>query len=143
MQATELGNSLAVEVKQDSKDEKESIDHTANEKITKDGGDATHFSRNTAISFSEITVCPIVAKAMKAVYEHMIAVYNCYKSLRKALIEHLVLFCSTIPHYLLGNHSICGSWCQYKYPITQKHRSLYYGKDLDGYDLKAELEQVR
>lgn len=140
MQATALGNSLAVEVKQDSKNEKESIDHTANEKITKDGG---HVSRNTAISSSEITVCPIVAKAMKALYEHMIAVYNSYESLRKALIEHLVSFCRAIPHYVLGNHSICGSWCLYKYPIMQKHRSLYYGKDLDGYDFKAELEQAK
>ncbi|XP_067052356.1 kinesin-like protein KIFC3 isoform X2 [Acropora muricata] len=140
MQATALGNSLAVEVKQDSKNEKESTDHTANEKITKDGG---HVSRKTAISSSEITVCPIVAKAMKALYEHMIAVYNSYVSLRKALIEHLVSFCRAIPHYVLGNHSICGSWCLYKYPIMQKHRSLYYGKDLDGYDFKAELEQAK
>jgi len=140
MQATALGNSLAVEVKQDSKNEKESIDHTANEKITKDGD---HVSRNTAISSSEITVCPIVAKAMKALYEHMIAVYNSYESLRKALIGHLVSFCRAIPHYVLGNHSICGSWCLYKYPIMQKHRSLYYGKDLDGYDFKAELEQAK
>lgn len=139
MQATALGNSLAVEVKQDSKNEKESIGRTANEKITKDGG---HVSRNTAFSSSEITICPIVAKAMKALYEHMIAVYNSYVSLRKALIEHLVSFCRAIPHYVLGNHSICGSWCLYKYPIMQKHRSLYYGKDLDGYDFKAELEQV-
>ena len=142
MQATEFGNSLAVEEEQDSKNGKESIGHTAKEKIVKDGGEPTYVSGNAAISFSEITVCPIVANAAKALYERIIAVYNCYKSLRKALIEHLVSFYRTISHYVFGNHNICGSWCQYKYPIRQRHRSLCHGRDLDVYDLKAELEQV-
>ena len=52
--------------------------------------------------------------------------------------------CRVIPKHAFGDHSLCGeSWCKYlQNPETYKHQSLPHGKDLEGDDLKSDLEHV-
>ncbi|XP_068692900.1 kinesin-like protein KIFC3 isoform X1 [Montipora foliosa] len=111
--------------------------------IVKDGVETTTISLIHEHTCKEIGVSCPVRCALKALYERLDRLFNCFKSLREALGEDFVIICKVMSHYAFGIHSICGTWCQYRVLETQRQQSLYYGKDLDGDKLKAVLEQLQ
>ena len=128
--------------------------------IIMDGDTTTICHIHKSVS-DEIGVWSDVGHAKKALHNHLMRLSNKHKSMSKTVVDYLVKCfgyvlaqnkgdsegirkgCLVIPNHAFGDHSSCGSWCQYlKDPESYRHQSLPRGKDLQGADLKADLVQV-
>ena len=103
-----------------------------------------------------------VGHAKKALYGHLTRLSATHKLVTKTVNDYLAKCfgyvltqnkwdaegirqgCRVILKHAFGDHSLCQeSWCKYlQNPETYKHQSLPHGKDLEGDDLKSDLEQV-
>ena len=152
----ELTKNLVGELKIDEKPVEYSVSN-----IIMDGDTTTISHIHESVS-EDIGVWSDVGHAKKALYGHLIRLSNSHKTLSKTVVDYLVKCfgyvltqnkgnpegickgCKIIPSHAFGEHSACGSCCQYhKNPEKYKHQSLPYGKDLEGDDLKADLVQVK
>ncbi|XP_068694458.1 uncharacterized protein [Montipora foliosa] len=155
----ELTKRLAGEVEINSKGGNKPIEYNLNN-IIMDGDTTTIFHIHENVS-KEIGVWSDVGHAKKAPYGHLLRLSSTHKSMSKTVIDYLVKCfgyvltqnkgnsegickgCKVIPNHAFGDHSSCGTWCQYpKNPQAYQHQSLPHGKDLEGDDLKADLIQV-
>jgi hypothetical protein len=124
-------------------------------------GDTTTISHIHTEVNDKIGVWSDIGHAKKSLYGHLMKIAENHKNLTKSVVEYLTKCfgyvlnqnkgnpeeiakgCKVIPNHAFGDHSSCGSWCSYnKDPSKYSHKSLPYGKDLQGDELRAELVQV-
>ena len=156
----ELTKGLAGEMEVDNSEETKSVEYSVDNIIM--DGDTTTISHIHDNVSEQIGVWSDVGHAKKALYGHLMKLSTSHKSMSKSVVDYLVKCfgyvltqnkgnpegicegCKVIPNHAFGDHSSCGSWCQYqKNPENYKHQSLPHGKDLEGDNLKADLVQVK
>ena len=130
----ELTKGLVGQVELDTKGESQSIEYSVGN-ITMDGDTTTisHIHENVS---EEIGVWSDVGHA-KTVVDYLVKCFGYVLTQNKGNPEGIRKGCKVIPSHAFGDHSSCGSWCQYqKNPESYQHQSLPHGKDLEGHDLK-------
>ncbi|XP_020615725.1 uncharacterized protein LOC110053783 [Orbicella faveolata] len=156
----ELTRSLTGELNLDNKREGQSIQYSVGNIIM--DGDTTTISHIHQNVNDQISVWSDIGHANKALHGHLLRISSSHKALSKTVIDYLVKCfgdvlmqnkgnpegirkgCKVIPNHAFGDHSSCGSWCQYKQnPESYRQQSLPYGKDLEGEDLTADFLQVK
>ena len=149
----ELTRGVVGQTELDTKGESQSIEYSVGNIIM--DGDTTTISHIHENVSEEIGVWSDVGHAKKALYGHLMRLSTSHKLMTKTVVDYLVKCfgyvltqnkgnpegirkgCKVIPSHAFGDHSSCGSWCQYqKNPETYQHQSLPHGKDLEGDDLK-------
>ena len=125
-------------------------------------GDTTIISHIRQNVNDQISVWSDIGHAKKALHGHLLRISSSHKALSKTLTDYLVKCfgyvltqnkgnpegiqkgCKVIPNHAFGDHSSCGSWCQYKKNAeSYRHQSLPHGKDLEGENLKVDLLQFK